>query len=189
MVKVDGRDDGGQRRRNDVGGVVAAAKAHLQHHDIAVLAAEPQKTCGGDGLKLVGGLPFHLFPGGTHLFHDGAKLLGRDHLAVDLHPFPEIQNEGRKKQPGAVAGLPQHHGKHGGGAALAVGSGHMDALQALLGVAQQLHQPADAVQAGGHAKLLEGMDVCQCFGIGHRKPSFAGKCKGERDVLPLPCRV
>ncbi len=53
---------------------------------------------------------------------------------------------GRGVEAGAVAGVLQDRRDHGGGGALAFGAGDVDGLEAVLRVAEEVHQAAHAVE-------------------------------------------
>ena len=151
MVIADLGDGRHQCVRHHVGGIVPAAQTGLQHHQITLFAGKPQQSQCRDGLKLHRGLPALLMDSGDgiqHLLRQRGQGAGRDHLAVDLEPLPEIHHIGADGQAGLVTGSRQDGSRHGRQAALAVGAGNMHALQLLLGVAQVCQQIPHPLQSG-----------------------------------------
>ena len=162
VIQADVHDHRGLRRVDDVGGVQLAAQAHLQHYDLAGVAGEVLHCDAGDQLKL-GGVLLHGFRQRLNVLGDCGELLVGDLLTAHLHALVEAQDVGRGVQAGAVARLPQHALQHGGGGALAVGSGDVDELQLLLRVAHLLQQLAGAAQARTHAHPADAVNVLQRF--------------------------
>ena len=166
MVQADAGDDRGLRHVDDVGGVQAAAKAHLQHHDIALCRLEEAEGDGRHQLKLGGGVR-HGVRRLLHPLGGVRQVLVADLFPVYLETLVVAQKVGRGVEPRPVARLLQDGGQHGGGGALAVGPGDVDELQGLLRVpqlGQQLPYPVQAQTAAVDRRLLI---VAQCFLVGH----------------------
>src|SRR5699024_5482414 len=79
--------------------------------------------------------------------------------AVHLDALIEPVDVGGGEQPHPVPGAAQAAVQHGGGAALAVGAGHMDEPQPLVGVPQGGQQGAGAVQPGLVALPVDRADI------------------------------
>ena len=131
MVHAHGGDYGSLRHIDDVGGIQCAAKAHFQHGDITVLPAEVQQGNGSYQLKLRRVLR-HGLCGRPDLLHQSRQLPVRDHFPIHLNTFMEGYEIGRCIQAHPVSRRLQHGRDTGAGAALAVGTRHMDELLPLL---------------------------------------------------------
>ena len=136
MIHSQRRDDRTLRRVDDIGGVQRAAEAHFQHHDVALLFGKVEHSQRCDDLKLSGDVR-HRVGGGPDLLHQPHQFFVADLFAVHLDALVEPVDERRGVQPHAIARRPQTGRQHGRGAALAVGTRHMDELQPLVGAAQR----------------------------------------------------
>ena len=183
-------DDRALGRVDDVGGVQRAAQPHLQHHDIAVLLREIEHPQRGDQLKL-GGDVGHGRGGGPHLLHQADQVPVRDGRAVDLDALIEADDIGRSEQPDLIPGTAQAAVQHGGGAALAVGAGHMDKAELFVGVPQGGQQGAGPRKARLVALPVDRVDVGEGFLIGHhgRLPSRPPRAAAIRAWLASRART
>ena len=170
VVEADGADHRQHRGADQIGGVPPAAEARLEDDDVALAAGIPEEGGGADQLKFGGtaALGGHDLGGGSHLLHHLTEGLRRDHGPVDLDPLPEVENERRDEQPGAVAGGGEAAGDHRAGAALAVGADDMDEPEDVLGVAEAVHQLGDALQAPFFPPAPGAVDIGDGFAAGHR---------------------
>ena len=127
MVQADGTDHRRQGILYDVGGVQPSADAGFQHHHLALLPGKPHKGSGADQFKLGGltALRCHLIRFPAHLLHTGGQCLRGNHLAVNLHPLPEIEDKRRDEHSRSVPRRCEGMGNHRGGGAFAVGAHHM----------------------------------------------------------------
>ena len=149
VVERDGRDDGERRPRDDVGGVEAAAEAHLQDQRIGRMLGEGLKGGRrrdleeGDGIAGVGALRAR-----EHI--DQLGLADGPRLAVgagQLDALVEAHQMRRGVDVHALARRLQHGLEVGRGRALAVGAGDVDdGRQAILRVAELGQQPLDAAE-------------------------------------------
>ena len=150
MVEADARDDGNVGCRNDVGGVQAAAKADLQHRNLASHLGEMQERHRRHKLELrwvVTGFHRHLLGMLPHLQRDARKVGHADVLAVHADALFEALDERAGEPAHAVASGLQHVGDIGARAALPVRARNMHDAQTVLGVAQARKQLADAIEA------------------------------------------
>ena len=174
VIHADAGDRGHQRMGHDVGGIIHAAHAGFQHNNVAGFPGKPEQCHRGDGLKLPGAVPAFQadgVDGVQHLFSQIGQRLGRDHLAVDLEPFPEIGDIGADGQPGLIPRLLQDRRGHYGQGTLAVGARDMDAFEVLFRVAQLVHQSAHPVQ-------------CAVAAVGQRVQGFNCLLWGHRVLFP-----
>ena len=151
MVQADASDGRHQRIGHHIGGIVASAKAGLQHHKVTIFLGKPQKRHRSDCFKLdrrrtacslygVGGI--------QHPLSQVGQGLRRDHSAVDLEAFPEIGDIGADGQTRLIACLGQDIRRHDGKGPFPVGPRNMDTFQRALRVAQGFHQGTHPVQRG-----------------------------------------
>ena len=110
-----------------------------------------------------GGRDRHGLSQGLDEFGDGNQILIGDLHTVDLHTLVETIDIGRCVQTHLVACLPQDGGGHGSGGAFAIGTGDMDKLQLLFGVAHFGQQFLGAVQARGAAFPKNTVDIGNGF--------------------------
>ena len=175
VVQPDVHDHRARGRRDDIGGVEAAAETHLQHHHVAFFLRVPQQSHRGHQLKLRGVIGHGLRRG-----LDAGDKLGQDLvvdlLAVDLHALIEAVEIGGGVEPGFVTGGLEYRSGHGCAAALAVGAGDVDKLQSLLGIAQLFQQLPDALQPRLGAEKFHAADIRERFLNIH-----------NRSVSPLSC--
>ena len=166
MVHPQGRDDSHFRHIDDVGRIQRSAQSHLQHHKIAVAAEKVQKGNGRDELKLRGVLR-HGLGNGANLLRQVRQGFIRDHLPV--HPDPLVKGNQIRRgiEPYPIARRLQHRGHAGTGTALAVGPGHMNKTQLLLGIAQPVQQNAHPVQPRRMRLSLIGVDIGDGLLSGH----------------------
>ena len=132
MVKPDVADDRGLRRGNDVCRIQLAAKPDLQRHDVAFVPLEILHGNDRDQLKLRR-MVLHRFCVRADKLGNFGQLFIGDHLAVDLHPLVEAENEGRGVKAGAVSRRAEHGSQHGGGRTLAISTGDVDEFQLVPG--------------------------------------------------------
>ena len=170
MVQTDFGDGGHQRAGHRVGGVAAAAKAGLQHHQITFFPGKPQQRQRGDCLEFHGTLAALL----PDLLHRVQNLLGqrgegagRDHLPVDLKALPEIRHKGTDRQTGLVPGFGEDAADHGREAPLAVGACNMHAGQLRLGIAQMRQQVLHTGQCGRAAHAGQCVQCLNGLLCGH----------------------
>ena len=169
MVHAHGGDDRRLRHVDHIGGVQAAAQAHLQHHDVAAALPEIQHGHSGDQLKLCGMIR-HGLRHRAHLFRQRPQVLRGDPFAVHLDPLPEILQEGRGAKPHPVSRRPEDRSEARADAALAVGPRHMDEPKLLLRIAQLPQQRPDALQSRRVGLPLEAVDIRYRVLTVHRRP-------------------
>ena len=104
VVQVDAGDGRHQGVVHPVAGVIFSAHTGLQHRQVALLLIEPEQCRRGDRSELHR-LLVQLCGGSAHLARHLFQRIRRDHLAVDLHPFPEVQHIGRDGQTGLIPGF------------------------------------------------------------------------------------
>ena len=104
VVQVDAGNGRHQSVVHPVAGIIFSAHAGLQHRQIALFLIEPEQRRRGDRGELHR-LLVQLRGGGPHLARHLFQRIRRDHLAVDLHPLPEVQHVGRDGQPGLIPGF------------------------------------------------------------------------------------
>ena len=148
VVERDLGDHRDQRIGDDVGGVVAAAEAHLEQQVVRRVIGEELEGGGGGDLELrdrragIGVLDRD-----QHL--DQLVLVDETAAArrADAHALVEAHEMGRGVDVHRLAGRLQHGAQEGGGGALAVGAGDVDdRRQAQVGTAELVHQDRHAVQ-------------------------------------------
>ena len=93
-------------------------------------------------------------------------------FAVYLNALVEAVDERRSVQAHPIPRRLQAGRQHGGSAALAVGTRHMDEAELLVGVAQRRQQSAGAAEARLVAGPLDSVDVFQSGFVVHRNASF-----------------
>ena len=166
MVQTDFGDSRHQCAGHRVGGVTAAAKAGLQHHQIALFPCKPEQRQRGDCLEFhraLAALRLDLLHRVQHLPGQRGEGSRRDHLPVDLKALPEIRHKGADRQAGLVPGLGEDAADHRREAALAVGARDMHTGQLRFGVAQMrqkvLHtgQRGHTAHAGQCVQRLNGL--------------------------------
>ncbi len=167
VIHAQCRDHCTFRRINDVGGVQCTAKAHFQHHDVALLLCKIEHSQRCDNLKF-GGHIGHGVRGRLHLFHQLHQFAVWDLHAVHLNALIEAVDEGGRVQAHPIARRLQTAGCHGGGAAFAVGARNVDEFEPFVRVAQRCQQCASAGQTGFVARPLDGVDVFQGLFVVHR---------------------
>ena len=168
MVHPQRGDDRALGRVDHVGGVQRAPQPHFQHHDVAAGLDKVEHPQGGDELKFGGGFR-HGRRRRLHLLHQADQVRVGDGDAVHLDALIEAVDVGGREQPHPVPGAAQAAVQHGGGAALAVGAGHMDEAQLFVGVAQGGQQGADAVQPRLVPLPVDRMDIGERFLIVHQE--------------------
>ena len=155
VVIADGGDDA-DFRSGYVGSVQPSSQPRFQHlvvHGALLEMSQRQRRQqlkGGQfavSTGLVDCLKLRFQPA-----HQPGKSFFGNRLSVYLNPFPDTQQVGRSVQSGTVAGLIQDGGDHGGGAALALGSGDMDCLGRVLRVTEPGQQHLDAPQVKDHPR-------------------------------------
>ena len=104
MIQIDAGNGRHQGIVHPLAGVVFSAHAGFQHRQITLFLIEPQQCRRGNRGELYR-LLIQRFSGSTYLTCHLFQHIRRDHLAVDLHPLPEIQHIGRDGQPGPIPGL------------------------------------------------------------------------------------
>ncbi len=149
VVERDGRDDRQRRPRDDIGGIEAAAEAHLQDHRIGRVLGESLKggRCRdleeGDGVAGVGAL-------GAREHIDELGLADGACLAVgtgELDALAEAHQMRRGVDVHALSRRLQHGLQISDGGALAVGAGDVDdGRQTRFRIAQLAQQSLDAAE-------------------------------------------
>ena len=155
VVQADSGDDGGDRGGNDVGGIQAAAHAHFDDGEIRRLFLEIKEGHGGFNLEARGlGMPVpdHGFRRQADLFSHGNQGGIGNGPAIQPDAFVEGFQGWGGVEAHPVTGAGQDGRGHGGGGALAVGAGDVDAPQVLLGIAQIMEEGADGFQPQLHAE-------------------------------------
>ena len=147
VIQTDVGDHGHLGGINGVGGIDQAAHAYLQHHDGTLLLAVVFHGQGRDKFKLRGHF-LHGLGQSLDLQDQRQQLLVSNLPAVHLDALMEAVDVGGGEETGLVTGFAQNRGRHGGGAALAVGSGDVNEFQFLLRIAQKGQQLADPVKTG-----------------------------------------
>ena len=182
MVQADGGDSAAEGGGDDVGGVGVAPHPHLQADQVHPLGGKPQKGDGSVDFKLAGveALSLHRIADGLHPLGEGGQGGGGDHLPVDLKALAELEDKGGDISPHPVSGGLQGGGHHGGGGALAVGAGDMDAAQPVLGVAQPAHQLPHPREAGFGQAPAAAVDISEGLFIGHGVPPFLRPRGGQK---------
>jgi hypothetical protein len=149
MVERDGRDDRERRPRDHVGGIEAAAEAHLQDRCIGRSLGEGQQGRGrrdleeGDGVAGIGTLRARQHVGKLGLADGVSLAVG----AGQLDALAEAHQMRRGVDVHALAGCLQHGLEIGRSRALAVGAGNVDdGRQARLRIAELGQQPLDAAE-------------------------------------------
>ena len=158
MVQTDVGDDRHFRGGDDVGGIQQTAHAALQHDDIRLLPAVILKGDGADQLELRGRVR-HALCVGVDVIDHLHQILVRDLLTAELDTLVEAVDVGGGEHTGPIARGVQNGRGHGGGAALAVGTGDVDILQLPVGVAQHLQELRHPVQTGDAALAEFAVDV------------------------------
>ena len=166
VVQPHGGDHRRLRHVDDVGGVQLPAHAHLQHHDLAVFLPEILHGQGGYQLELRRGV-LHGVGVGLDTFGQLRQGLVRDLPPVHLHPLVEAVDEGGGVEANPVTGVFQNRRQHGGGGALAVGTGDVDEFQPFVGIAQLSQKLLGPLQPQLAAHPVDGVDVLERFFIGH----------------------
>ena len=149
MVERDGRDDRERRPLDDIGGIEAAAEAHLQDHRVGRVLGEGLEGGGrrdleeGDGVAGVGALRAREHVDQLGLADGACLAVG----AGQLDALVEAHQMRRGVDVHALARRLQHGLEVGDGRALAVGAGDVDdGRQAGFRVAELGQQPLDAAE-------------------------------------------
>ena len=188
MVKSDSGDYAGKRRVDHVGAVKLSAHPGLQDNDTALLLCKPVK--GEGGIEFKAGRRISHPPGRVE---EDRNRLGEgrlaDHFTVDAEALPDGLKVRRDAEARFIARAAKNLRQHGTGAALSVGSGHMDDAQALLRIAEPLHQLPDAAKAGrglapaARREKCFGPGICLVLHLLPDVPQERERAEGEDHIL------
>src|SRR5215469_6501537 len=151
VVEIDGCDDG-DRGRDDIGGVKAAAEADFVDGDVERARCECEKSHRGDALEK-GGMGVK-FSGGQERF-DGivepgpecGEVVVGDFGTVDADAFVHALEVRRSVKAGAEAGSSEDRIQHCSRGAFAVGTGNVDARDRAMRVAEPGGESGDSFEA------------------------------------------
>src|ERR1700757_2801605 len=126
MVEVDARDDRDDRRQN-VGGVEAAAQANLDNPEFNAFAREAFERHGGNAFEIRGvsaeSVPSEkLLDELQQACENSSEGFVADFLAIDAHALVDSLEMRGGIQPGAKARMPKNRFQKSGCRAFAVGS-------------------------------------------------------------------
>jgi hypothetical protein len=153
------RGDGGRRRpRHEVGGVEAAAHAHLQHQRIGRRAAEGEK---GGGRGRLEEARLDAFADVENFVQQAGQEIVTYQPAGEANTLVKAHQMGRGEDVGGKARCLQRRAEKGGGRPLAVGAGNVEHRRKLgLRIAEAFEQFGDALQpetvAAGRQRLKPG---------------------------------
>ena len=167
MVQADGCHEG-QFRGDDIRGVQPPAEARLDDRGIDAGIGEPfEREAGGNLEEGQAVLDEIGLPGGQEVEN---VVLGNQVEGVardDAGPFPEIHQVRGGVQADAEADTGERRREEARDGALAVGPGHVDALERPLGMAQRLAEGLHACQARlvgrGEIRLLHRREPLEDF--------------------------
>jgi hypothetical protein len=167
VIERDRHDDGGQRRRDHVGGVEFAAKAGLQQQDVGLHAREDEE--GGDRRDLEEGDRIAAI-GALAFFDQIDQRLLFDQRAGDADALMEAHQVRRGIDMHALTRRLQHGAQVGDDRTLAVGAGDMHHRRQLsFGISDQTQQTFDARELQVDDLRMEPHHALQhdVAGVGH----------------------
>ena len=169
MIERNGRNGRSFRRIDDICRVKSAAKTDLEHDKIAVSLREPIERERGDELELRDGIAcgFKLVRNGRHALYFFDELRLGDHFAVDAKALAKIEHIRGRVEARAVACRRKHARDKRAGGALAIRAGYMDKTRLLLRIAELFAERFNALQPRLDAEAQPGIDLLQCFFVGH----------------------
>ena len=171
VVERDVRDDADSQIEH-VGRVQASTEAHLADQQVDAGAGEVVERSAGEDLELRrwAELGRNLINGGLQLREQRSKVILRNRSLVDLDALGVGDEVGLWHQADPVAGCLQDAGHHGADGALAVGAGHMDALEQILWIAELAQQRLGSLQAKLDAESAKRGQIVKRFLVGHPSP-------------------
>ena len=138
---------------------------------VALFLCEPEHPQGRDNFELGRDVSHGVCRRADSLHQTYQRVVGYL-LAVYLNALVEAVDKWRSVQAHPIPRRLQAGRQHGGSAALAVGTRHMDEAKLLVGVAQRRQQSAGAAEARLVAGPLDSVDVFQSGFVIHRNASF-----------------
>ena len=169
MIERNGRNGRSFRRIDDIRRVSTATETSFQHYKIAVTSRKPIKCKRGDELELRDRLAFgfELIRNGRHALHFFDELRLGDHFAVNAKALAEIKHIRGRIEARAVARRRKHARDKRAGGALAIRAGYVDKTRLLLRIAELFAKRFNALQPRLDAEAQPGIDLLQCFFVGH----------------------
>lgn len=176
---------GGDDRKGaagNAGGIGTATHPCFENGNVHMLFGKIEQRHGGYDFKKGGTVRSGCqdLPGKT------ADCISGNLGAVNADPFGKSGEMGGGKETGPTPARSHDGRQKSRRGTLAVGPGHVDGPQPLMGIAQPFKQSLDPRQPRFYPEAAQAIDICKGFLVGHDRAGLYGNSRGKSTALTCP---